>query len=474
MVNGFVLPEGKLIRTIPTAVTTGFSSSLAQFWVVKVQGSGGNTYYWTTASKNIDSTPQTLVLKETSAGSALTYDAGMIAKTIDGHPEDGIGQTENGIHVYDGGGLGFVGDIDLTILNQERFDETINANEVNLENRPVELFWGFIPAGSTPTVVIEDDMLLRWAGVVDDVLDQDYTEFIIRCSDASLLSYEEIPTILVESETFPDAPKENLGKPIPLLYGDFEESDIDLARDYMRVSPAPTIKTNDITNQFYLANHEIHTFGLPYWFSSNNNLFGSIGTAPTETNDSDGARFVWAVGPILDLVVSFMAQLKDIQKATAAATFVEDAVDDSDTSFASFTGTAEEFMGALPRPTNDGALCDASGGVDAPLIRVWVRFGSITGSGSELFAYIDANGNVEDFATGYSEADANSRTNGSLITVSKLTWDDLGTFKFGFKRLSNLSLITVKNLSLEYFVRVARLAYVGRPVWRGSGRRRIR
>jgi hypothetical protein len=245
------------MKTLPTPISTGLSSNLAQFWLVKVEGSAA-TYYWTTQTKNL--TAQTLILKDATA--IVTADSGVIAKVIDGDDQVGISQIEFGVDISQGGAISSAADVEIDILNQDRKDTTILATPNRLEYRPVTVYMGYIPAGVSPTVEITLDMLQMWTGVVDDVLDFDYGHFALKCTDGVFLRHKDIPTTVIDSTAYPYAPEENLGKPLPDIYGDFYPASataLKAALLYETVNPAPSIMTDEPGKVFHFAGHVLHT-----------------------------------------------------------------------------------------------------------------------------------------------------------------------------------------------------------------------
>jgi hypothetical protein len=266
------------VRSLPAAIKNGFDNHYKSFWLVKLEASGSNTYYWTTASKNFSGAA--LILKETT-GAALSYDSTMIAKKINDGEVDGIGPLESGIDIYEGGGMGSVSDVSIQILNQARFDQTILNGQIDIENRPITIYFGFIPP--SPTVSIQNDMIQKWTGVVENVNEFDYGEYKLDCIDSALRRHKNIPTHLIETETFPQAPKDNIGKPIPATYGTFY-ANIETETDFETISPAPCICTNQLTGEFY-ADMRTHTaVSSVFHYNSGMNLFGEAITNPTITN----------------------------------------------------------------------------------------------------------------------------------------------------------------------------------------------
>ena len=457
------------MRTVSTAISSGYSSNYTPFLLVKVEGSGGNTYYWTTQSKNASS-GNTMTLKETSGGGSLSYDSGMIATEIlEGGQKrsiTGIGQIAQQVDVYGGGGIGSVGDLRITILNQERFDQTIVTAAVNIENRPVTVFLGFIPTGVSPSVVIADDMLKLWAGVVEHLNDYSYGEFFLHCVDGSFQKHKEIPTTIINENDYPDAPKENFGKPIPMLYGDFEEADEELARDYMRLAPAPAVKTNDAKNYFHFADHEIHTVGNLYFWSDGNNVYGKIETAATSSNTAGGCYIYWS-GSVIDIVVSFTIQPKNAPAVATGIGDPENAVDDDAASVATYTsGAATDILYSL-RLEEDGILTKSGTGGSVIQADIILRFGNMIGSGTDQIEWVNS---VRTQLVDYSDADANTRKVAAMDENQEITWDIFSGSFFGLDQLSALSTVQIQNIAVRFYIKVARFLYFKD---RGIGRRRI-
>jgi hypothetical protein len=249
------------------------------FYLVRLTWRDGDgnetTKYFPTASKNLAGS--TLVLKETSAGASLSYDSTVIAgdEWVNGIPQslNGIGEFEQAVDLAIGGGVAQMSDGFITLVNpqysgSDRFDTTVLAAPTYLENATVKIYMGFIPAGATPTVVIADDMLLRWSGVVEDAHDFDHKTVRLACVDGSELRHKEIPEDTVTINDYPRCPKENLGRVIPLLYGDYssggEFSGFDNTEDVKwtlaDLCPAPGISVDYFTMKHVFAAHECHTF----------------------------------------------------------------------------------------------------------------------------------------------------------------------------------------------------------------------
>ena len=290
------------MRTLPANFSTGLSSSLVMFHLLKVVGrnAAGSavTYYWPTKSKNL--TGVAMTLKATSGGSALTYDATMIAKELrDGRSSrlvEGLGETEQSIDTSLGGNVSRIGDLDVTLLNlnysgSTRFDEALESGGIHLENATVTLMLGFIPAGATPTVVIADDMITLWTGIVEGSNEYDHPTHRLRCVDATHLREKTIPEEMVDVETYPRAPKENINRPIPLLYGDhtFETlggSDVNDEQVWHGLNdlcPAPGLQVDTFKSRYIFASHHCAKFtNSIFQYAGSSDIFGLLYEPPAD------------------------------------------------------------------------------------------------------------------------------------------------------------------------------------------------
>lgn len=462
------------MRTIPTAITDGFTNNLQPFWLVVIRAS--TVYYWPTIGKNLAG--NALIIKETSGGAAVTYDSDVIADEVDNSQIDGLGDVETECGLLDGGGVGSIGEFNIEILNQDRFDQAVTAAEVNLENVAVELYFGFVPSGATPTVVIADDMLKLWSGVIDEPDDFDYRTAQLKCIDGSFQKHKEIPTTVLDEDNHPNAPPENWGKPIPIVYGTFYEAAATLEPgfsmaeeerewDFMDICPVPAIKTKDVEEEFVIADHAIHTLkSIWVYGGGDNRIYGKLfaygagygtgyqygGTpAPTTSN---------ITGPsVFTIVGDYVAFFRQVPKArgtqsdaSITAIILRDSIDDSLITGLTLTGTKRAAY-ILKRPAGVGEFVttDPNTG-DGRFVRVWIFNGAISGTVSITWEYFD--GATITFLDGYPVGTLNKSDNLGNLT---LTLEQLGKFEFiirkSFAPESDIGLVHV---FYEYAMRVQR------------------
>ena len=436
-----------MARTVPAAILTGLSTGLPMFYLVKIEGSI-STLYWVTNKLNLAGS--TLVLKETSAGGALTTDATMIAYKFTGpsgqeEVVDGVGQIESSVDISQGGAVATVSDVDIEILNQARYDSTILAAGNNFENRPVTIYLGFIPTGTSPTVVIADDMVARWTGICDDVFDLDYSRMFLRCVDSAFLRHKDIPMTVVTKTAFSYAPKESIGKVIPAVYGSFYGTEED-EKDLMTLDPAPTVRTSK--NVFSISDHELHTYSKSYVFANAAQGFGLLTDPTSTTNTASGATLTFT-----GVVYATFRQLPKIKGAGSSGVGdIDAAVDDSLTTEFNYNGNVKAFS-KLDAPEDVGDL-QATGAIR-------MRHGTIVGSGGKIqhwtgAAYVDALTNAT-----YSSAQSDTTTS-STINLT-LTWAILRDYEWGVSLNVDASQTgNVKVINIEYQVRMFEL--YGPPV----------
>ncbi len=101
----------------------------------------------------------------------------------------------------------------------------LRYNTLDLNNRQVKSYFYYPNAdGSTPAT---SAMLERYRGVVDRYAITDRTlDLDIKASD--LKQDVMIPTKLIEDTTWTDCPESNIGRPYPIVIGDFTTADADL------------------------------------------------------------------------------------------------------------------------------------------------------------------------------------------------------------------------------------------------------
>ena len=118
------------------------------------------------------------------------------------------------------------GNMTVTLINSEksikggRFSDLLATN--NFANRKWELF---LNANNTTTLDTAARMIA--SGVISGEISYDVNNTTLTLLDNSSKYHKRIPANTVDSSTFTNAPTKNIGKPIPIAYGDFyEKTDI--------------------------------------------------------------------------------------------------------------------------------------------------------------------------------------------------------------------------------------------------------
>ena len=114
----------------------------------------------------------------------------------------------------------------VTLLNNDksikggRFTDLFATN--NFENRKWELF-----LNTNETATLDTAARMIGTGVISGEVDYDRNNIVLSLLDNKTRFNKRIPSATVDSSTYPNAPENNIGKPIPMAFGDFyEKTDI--------------------------------------------------------------------------------------------------------------------------------------------------------------------------------------------------------------------------------------------------------
>jgi len=295
------------MRTLPANFSTGLANHYMMVWLVKLTGSAA-TYYWL-SNKRGNTATSDVVLTESSV--EKSYDSSLLARLIDGGQVSPIGEINSSIDISMGGNVASSSDVDLILLNQDRFDETLAT--YNLENRAVSIYVGFIPNGASPTLEVTN-MLCIWTGVFDSH-EENFGQIVCHLVDSRDARHKAIPQTVINSEDYPRAPAESLGQVLPILYGDFTESSAQAI--YFEVfNLAPAICTDKIYNKYCIAGHITHTANYALYYADSLKCPAFIGsfdgvdafTDPTlDTDDSGLSTVLLAAGQLIGSVFQMLS-----------------------------------------------------------------------------------------------------------------------------------------------------------------------
>ena len=275
------------MRTLPANFTTGLTNHYRIVWLVKLIGDSA-TYYWLTNKRGNTATSD-VTLTDNSA--TKSYDSSLLAKSINGSDEVAIGEIEQNIDISGGGAVGSCCDVDLILLNQLRFDTTLES--FGLENRTVSIYCGFIPDGTIPTLELTD-MIPIWTGVFDSH-EEDYGQETIHLVDSRDLRHKSIPQTIINNTStsgvaanFPNAPDESVGQVLPILYGDFYTPNTVSNAIYFEIyDMAPAICTDALNGIFTMCWHKVKLAASAFYSDGSMKAPALISLSDQDGNLSD-------------------------------------------------------------------------------------------------------------------------------------------------------------------------------------------
>ena len=112
------------------------------------------------------------------------------------------------------------GNISVRLINTDksikgvRFSDLLSTN--NFANRKWELFLNTSQAGTYDT-----SARIIGSGIISGDIQYDYTSVKLTLIDFSSKKHKRLPKTTLTSASYANAPEKNIGKPIPIAYGDF-------------------------------------------------------------------------------------------------------------------------------------------------------------------------------------------------------------------------------------------------------------
>jgi len=191
------------VITLTSNLNTAFNTTKGLTWIVKLSLDDA-TRYW--ASESVTISSQEYVGRFVLA--------------------DGLAEIDQFVDISTGGGLASVGNTSLSlkeIVTQNGLHRDFKPQTAGTEllNRTVEIGCVY-NVGSLAT----SDIVWLYEGVIDDF------GYAIDGFDLDVVGSREseniyLPLNIINTTDYPDAPKENIGTPLPLLYGDFSRKESD-------------------------------------------------------------------------------------------------------------------------------------------------------------------------------------------------------------------------------------------------------
>ena len=113
-----------------------------------------------------------------------------------------------------------IGNIGVTLINTEkciqgdRFSDLLSS--YNFANRKWELF-----LNTNETTTLDTAARMIGTGIISGEITYDENNVVLTLFDNSSKHHKRVPVNTVDSSTYTNAPANNVGKPIPMAYGDF-------------------------------------------------------------------------------------------------------------------------------------------------------------------------------------------------------------------------------------------------------------
>jgi hypothetical protein len=106
------------------------------------------------------------------------------------------------------------------VINGGRFSDLFSSN--NFANRKWELF-----LNTSSTSTLDTSARMIGTGVISGDIKYDYNSITFTLLDKASFFHKQVPTATVTTSTYSDAPEKNIGKPVPMSYGDFDRTTSD-------------------------------------------------------------------------------------------------------------------------------------------------------------------------------------------------------------------------------------------------------
>tara|TARA_R110002020_G_scaffold116514_1_gene266975 strand:- start:1233 stop:3524 length:2292 start_codon:yes stop_codon:yes gene_type:complete len=124
------------------------------------------------------------------------------------------------------------------VINGGRFSDLFSSN--NFANRKWELF-----LNTSSTSTLDTSARMIGTGVISGDIKYDYNSITFTLLDKASFFHKQVPSSTVTSSTYSDAPEKNIGKPVPMSYGDFDRTTSDANyNQFLTKGKFPAIITN--------------------------------------------------------------------------------------------------------------------------------------------------------------------------------------------------------------------------------------
>jgi hypothetical protein len=237
--------------TLPVSYSFGATNKYTLYYFVKmnlVKNGAQQTLY-------IGSRPSGSVTVNYSGSSVITQTKyfGDVIENVGGQSSiNAVGEMDYQINIQNGGSVSSRNDTSLLLLNQARFDQDYYYD---IENQPIEVWVGFMPPSGT--LHVDTDMICRYKGNTNNVGERDYERFLIPCIDRRNSDTKVIPSTKITKESYPNAPDENVGKVIPIVFGNFYSQGGDNTALSGWRDAIPAYEIDKHTKLFVVADHTL-------------------------------------------------------------------------------------------------------------------------------------------------------------------------------------------------------------------------
>ena len=196
-----------MARSLPSAIEGVKDGDTEVVILFDISVAPVGTYYWATRTITVTDYEQPGLNPDFQGGRILA---------------DSIGDLMQSVNLEDGGNVATRGSFSFKVANPEwtgssRADQIFESGLglFTFINREVKVYIAMTSAG---TVSFSDIQLLYIGSILETRWDYGAYEFILQ--NKELDRHVEIPNMEISHTNFPLAPDRNLGKPIPLIYGD--------------------------------------------------------------------------------------------------------------------------------------------------------------------------------------------------------------------------------------------------------------
>ncbi len=335
-----------------------------------------------------------------------------------------------------------IGNMSVTLINSEnsikggRFSDLLATN--NFVNRKWELF-----LNTNETSTLDTAARMIASGVISGDINYDSNNTTLTLFDNTSKYHKRIPTNTVASGTYTNAPANNIGKPIPMAYGDsHEKGDIGTIPTthfdrfynfYKGAFPAIITDKWDVQEEGSEAladSQALHTMDNENVYVYKNGYYPTL----TGTIDVGGNPEIEYRGSGASVFVPLSLSNMASESTTGSASVAneENTSDGSFSTLATWTANGATTNNSVATMTFALPQINKLGNYSA--VNTLVRFGTVTDIGGEdndVFRFTANSTNVDiDSMSSNSEVKTNV---GSLYSGKTATWDFEGSLQYSLR-----------------------------------------